>query len=732
MIRFGLRLTLAGGREALVRLVIIAVAMALGVGMLLTAVAGINGVRTQNDRYGWANSGSAAQSATAPDPLWWQLRIDGYRGQTIGRVDLAATGPRSPVPPGLPRLPGPGEFYASPALSRLLGTVPVAELGDRFPGRQVGTVGPAALPSPDSLVVVVGYRAEELANRPGIARVGTFLTAAPTSCPEGCWSGIPTAGLQLILVVVALGLIFPLLILIGTTTRLAAARREQRFAAMRLVGATPRQVAVVSAVEATVSAVAGTALGFGLFFLFRDWLAGMPFTGAPFFPSDLSLSLVQVLAVAIGVPVAAALAARFALRRVRISPLGVSRRVTPKPPRVYRLLPLAVGVAELAWFVGRRPSTTNGQIMAFLPGFLIVMTGLVIAGPWLTMVAARLIARRASRPATLIAARRLGDDPKAGFRAVSGLMLALFVTSVAVGVIGTIVGNRGTPAEGADRETVFTLFRDRGSAPTQPVPAGLTDIPGVLATVVTRVAPAGVGPPPGLYTPDALASCADIARIPGARPCTPGARTGWVWAGLGGPEDWTGTWPVAEVAPSELTKLRAASLLVETDGSGAAVERVRTLVGNAYPMLWPPATDAEWAAESARVLIGWQRLAGVVIVISLVIAGCSLAVSVAGGLNDRKRPFSMLRLTGVSLPTLRRVVALESATPLLAAAVVAIGAGLLSAHLFLTAQLDYSLRVPGASYFGVVVAGLVVSLGVIASTMPLLRRITGPEAARNE
>ena len=48
------------------------------------------------------------------------------------------------------------------------------------------------------------------------------------------------------------------------------------------------------------------------------------------------------------------------------------------------------------------------------------MVGLVVAGPWLTMVGARLIARRASRPATLIAARRLADDPKAGFRAVSG------------------------------------------------------------------------------------------------------------------------------------------------------------------------------------------------------------------------------------------------------------------------------------------------------------------------
>jgi len=30
------------------------------------------------------------------------------------------------------------------------------------------------------------------------------------------------------------------------------------------------------------------------------------------------------------------------------------------------------------------------------------------------------------------------------------------------------------------------------------------------------------------------------------------------------------------------------------------------------------------------------------------------------------------------------------------------------------------------------VAGILASLGVIAATFPLLRRITGPEAARNE
>jgi hypothetical protein len=97
------------------------------------------------------------------------------------------------------------------------------------------------------------------------------------------------------------------LIFIATATRLSAARREQRFAAMRLVGARPRQISVIAAVESTVAAAAGVAAGFGLFFALRVPLAGVPFTGEPFFPSDLSLSLRDILAVAIGVPVAAAL-----------------------------------------------------------------------------------------------------------------------------------------------------------------------------------------------------------------------------------------------------------------------------------------------------------------------------------------------------------------------------------------------------------------------------------------
>ena len=56
------------------------------------------------------------------------------------------------------------------------------------------------------------------------------------------------------------------------------------------------------------------------------------------------------------------------------------------------------------------------------------------------------------------------------------------------------------------------------------------------------------------------------------------------------------------------------------------------------------------------------------ILVSPPIAGCTLAAGIAAGLADRKRPFSPLRLTGARLATLRRVVALEGAVPLLAVA----------------------------------------------------------------
>lgn len=777
MIRLGLRLTLSGGREAVARLTVIAAATALGVGLLLGILAAVNATAAQNGRNAWLNTGSGesvtSQGApkTAPDavsdaePLWWLLRADRFDGRTIGRVDVAATGPNSPVPPGLSRLPGPGEFYASPAMSKILRSTPAAELARRYPGRQVGTIGAAALPGHDSPIIVIGHTPQQMAKYPDAARVTSITAVTPSSCNgTNCTVrvGIDNRGIKLILSIVGTALIFPVLILIGTATRLAAARREQRFAAMRLVGATPRQITLISTVESAVAAVIGTTAGFLLFAALRTQLAAVNLTGTRYFAGDLTLSTGDILLVAPGVPVVAAIAARIALRRVQVSPLGVTRRVTPRPPRAHRVIPLAAGIAELSYTIGRVPKSTNGQIWAFVPGMLLVLTGLVIAGPWLTMAGARALARLTSRPALLVAGRRLADDPKAGFRAVSGLVLALCVTSAAVGIIGALDAERDVPKGPA--AVAGTLVADYthgvdpstgqwdGSVPPLPAAAlahlhATVGIKGVLSIHTNPLGTkdpvgnigGGFAPPPGAPPlPQAgLAACAELAGMPSHSTCAPGSEAASVtedygYFGTYDPMPWPATWPTAAISSRRLARLPVQHIVVATDGSTSAVERARTVLANAYPDQDAPWTLREDHAERNAEMAGYQQLSNVVILVSFPIAGCSLAVSVAGSLRDRKRPFSLLRLAGTQLGVLRRVVLLESAVPLLVVSAVAIGMGFLAAQLFVKAQFDYSIRAPGLQYYAIVLVGLAASLGLIASTMPLLRRITGPETARNE
>ncbi|MFI6133045.1 FtsX-like permease family protein [Micromonospora sp. NPDC051141] len=717
MIALALRLAVAGGREALVRLAAIAAAVAIGTGLLLTTVAGVHATNAQLGRYAATYPQETAGGAT--DPLLWSTRFDYFHGTQIQRIDVAVTGPAAPTPVGVPRAPGPGEYYASPALRKLLATTPADQLGDRYPGRDLGPVGPAALTSPDALLILVGGTPD---------RVGALAGVREVTRLDGNEAPLPETAIDLILGVVVGGLLFPVLIFIGTATRLGAARREQRFAAMRLVGATPRQISVVAAVEATLAAAVGAAVGFALFLAFRPQLAGIPFTGMPYFPDDLALGAPDVVVVALGVPAGAAVAARVALRRVRISPLGVTRRVTPRPPRAYRLIPLVLGFAGLGLGLLYRPVTGDGQTALFLPSLLLVMTGLVTGGPWLTMVGARAMAARASRPAALIAARRLADNPAAGFRAVSGVMLALFVTTVAVGVMGTIAAERGPAPRGSLEAGRLSFYLGDDA----PVPATLlTDlaaVPGVRDPVVVRENPVRGGDrEPGVI------ACADIPPAYGR--CPAGAVVAEVAPDL---VPWLASasadrvWSPSTVDPAALARLPVESVALDADGP-ATVERARTVIEAAFPAyVVAPNVPGDFESDFANTMRGWQRLADVVVVASLVLAGCSLAVGVAAGLSERKRPFSLLRLSGAPVRLLRRVVALESVVPMLTVAAVAVGMGLVAAHLFLRAQMDYDLRLPGPGFAAVVAVGLLGCLAVIAATLPLLERVTGPQTARSE
>ena len=524
-----------------------------------------------------------------------------------------------------------------------------------------------------------------------------------------------------------------------------------------------------------MAAVAGMAAGFGIFALLRGPVASIPFLGQPFFPAALSLSLPDILVVAIGVPVAAVVAARLALRRVHISPLGVTRRVTPKPPRAWRVLPLLAGLAELGYFVirgGQESVSQETEVM--LSGFVLIIVGLVIAGPWLTMAVARIMARRTSHPGALIAARRLADDPKAAFRAVSGLVLALFVTTVAVVAITTQDAKDVTRFGSAGAIPVVTdqlagqpyTTSINGSALTVPpgpaapaaaLTAQLQRIPGVTGVAVVRADPnltipgtlipsdGTIGGPggPRAPIPAGIISCAQLAAMPALGRCPPGrprsrSRRGFLGAlnssGLFDVNTAVITWPAAHVPAAGLDSLGVDAINVATNGSVSAIERARTMLENApaYPAVDAPATLGDVVAQDHKANYAYQQLANTVILVSLPIAGCTLAASIAAGLADRKRPFSLLRLTGARLAMLRRVVALESAVPLLAVAVVAIGTGFLAAGEYASVAQHHSLVAPGVGYYLLTAGGIVVSLGIIAATFPLLKRITGPEVARNE
>ena len=790
MIPLGLRLVVNGGREAIIRLVILTVATGLGVGLLLAAVAATNAAVTWNNRHAWFWTGTSSvaprPAAAGTAPLWWHPVGDFFDGQQIERFDVAATGASSPVPPGLPRDPAPGTYYASPALAALIHDTPASQLADRYPGHLAGTIGDAALPSPNSLVIVVGRTSAQLAQTPNTVRVtsvndvmpGSFMPPGATCHGPHC-PPVPNPGglayfpndagggsnsVDLILAVVALAILTPVLIFIGTATRLSAARREERFAAMRLVGATRGQVSLIAAIESTAAAVLGTAAGFGLFFLLRIPVAGIPFIGQPFFPAELTLSLSDILLVAIGVPLFAALAARMALRRVNISPLGVARRARPKPPSAWRVIPLLAGLAELGfWTIHGHPASISGQIQAFASSLFIILVGLFIAGPWLTMATARAMARWTSRPATLLAARRIGDDPKAAFRAVSGLVLALFITTAAVVAIttqdakeptrfGTVAASNLMTDQIATASGGGSGVSDPGpAAPAATLAARLGAVHGILGVVVLRVDPALTIPAPfqgpssnqstGTPVPADVVSCAQLATVPVLGRCPAGATAAAIPAGAIGPNGFFGnnqtsgfTWPAANVPAARLDALSVDAIGAETDGTTAAIEQARTVLETepAYPVLNPPFTLEDYVVADDASNNGYQQLANVVILVSLPIAGCTLVAGIAAGLSDRKRPFSLLRLAGARLSTLRSVVALEGAVPLLAVAAVAIGTGFGAAALFASEAQQHSMVAPGPAYYLLTAAGIVVSLGIIAATFPLLKRITGPEVARNE
>jgi len=213
-----------------------------------------------------------------------------------------------------------------------------------------------------------------------------------------------------------------------------------------------------------------------------------------------------------------------------------------------------------------------------------------------------------------------------------------------------------------------------------------------------------------------------------------------------------------QVTTVDLNTLSLAAMLVKSNNSNA-LEQIRTYLtiydataggtqgggkpGNsldAWQMgVFEPETIGEVAAirNNDDTNVGHAVLA--VVALTLITAGCSLAVTVGGSLVERKRAFTLLRVSGVPLTALCLVVLLEAVLPLIVISAIAAGIGLgvgipvVRSLVSNVVAKDTKIPVhPSTGYYITLAVGLAVALCLVLVTLPLLSRMTRPEDARFE
>ena len=416
------------GRRGLHSQLLAAGAAAVGSFLMLVMIAASLGAGARADRTTWRTPDAVAvKQATAVQAT----TITYVRQEPVTVVNLAQLPQRAqtPAPPGLSGFPKQGQVYVSPALAELLHRLPAGQLADRFPKvTSFGTIGAAGLASPDELVAVVGRAPGDAAVSENAGERNYYDDGLTKRAPVSGFSGTEASvftGLDqgTVLLGVVL-LVMPVVVLASAAGRLGAARREQRLAALRLAGATPRQILAMTAAEAAGVGAAGALAGALAYTALLPVLAELPYGIGSWYTGQLWVGLPWLAAVVVAITVLITVSAVTMLRQVAKAPLGVAQQANPRHTRLIRLL-LFVAVLVYIWATtGDSGQLKTRQLLALLTLFY---GAFWLFGPWVVDRLGRIVGRRARRPATLLAARRLSDDPRAAWRTVSGLVLAGFV-----------------------------------------------------------------------------------------------------------------------------------------------------------------------------------------------------------------------------------------------------------------------------------------------------------------
>ena len=730
------------GRQSFARLGLTTAAVALGIVLVCYFTAGVNGLMGRVN--GLAINTAAYQAARGvaeqkPIAGVEPLKVGGtrrgdaskWRGQYTQSYSMYGTA-KSPQFAKL-KTPRPGEYYLSKALADAVAEYPEDNILARFGKntKYLGVIPSDYVASPDALMIVRGASAEEVAESDAFTKSQgqpSYFADVYRTDANGLKSDAKIDPVAVI--VFGVGgtiLLFPIVIFVSVATQLGAAQREKRYAALRLIGATKRQVGRVLMLESLLASVVGVIIGLGAFWLLQAPLQDFKMDGMRFNPSDLALTGTQY-ALIIGLTLGLTMFVNWRrMRRAQISPLGVSRSVEKvKKLRAWRALVPALGIAFFAWLSskpGRDWLDANKEsaipMLLLTTALLLVMFGLILAGGWLTNKLSLLAARWANNGSMLIAGKRTAVHSRTVFRSVSGVVLALFAGSF---YLTATSGIEGLNAQ-AVKDNGFSQLK-RGTA----IVIGRS-LPGDMAeqlqqksyiTSVATIYPREDG--------DAI-RCQDLAKYT-EHTCLNNAR----------PDQFA-------LLNFDKPVVKNVSLIndkVDTNGvkeylvtlkSDNDIEKLRTLVtakANQYDLTYAVSGTDSKKPHINPTIREFADLAYVGIGVTLFVAVASLIVSTIGGLMERRRSLYTLRLSGMHLAQLKRLVMVESVAPLLTTSILSCGFGVWTGAVF-TSTFSTTLKpVLTPTYFAIVGIGLVTAIIGIYLILPMVDKLTRAEANQTE
>ncbi|MDX3540770.1 ABC transporter permease [Streptomyces sp. MB09-01] len=772
----GTRFAFGGGREGWTRTLLTGVGVGLGVALLLISTA-IPGALAQRYERGDARSTLNSERADAPGPDTLLIARIGqtYRNKDIDGHMIRAEGPDAPLPPGLKRIPGPGEMALSPALDELLKSSDGALLRERLDARVSEIVGAPGLVGPGELLFYLGSDTLRK-NGPEDYRVQRVTGFGHDTDREGL---DPVLMLMVVLTFVAL--LMPVAVFIATAVRFGGERRDRRLAALRLVGADGRMVRRIAAGEALAGSLIGLVLGAGFFAVGRSLVGSFSLQQRSVFPADLDPAPWLAVLVALAVPAAAVAVTLFALRGVVIEPLGVVRTAKPARRHIWwRLLLPLVGIGLLLPMGGRGNDHGRFNQWQVAGGVVLLLVGVTVLIPWLLE---RFVAKMSGGPVSWqLAVRRLQVNSGAAARLVNGIAVAV-AGAIALQMLFAGVEGDYTRATGQDpgRAAVAVLVNRDAGTRMDDLAQRISAVQGVTRAVPLTSAQAAHQVPAAeetvqvtIGTCDALGEVATLGSCKdGDAFVVTGSRSEDVYGGAAKPGDelfvgdvrgygsGSGTadrpgpakWKVPadartvpsredptgqlrggllvtpSAAPKEIGEFPDARIFVQVDESGPdALDRARNAVFKADPFV--TAMTLRHSAEAAGYSsIRTGLFFGATAV--LVLIGGSLLVSQLEQLRERRRLLSSLVAFGTKRSTLSLSVLWQTAVPIVLGLVLAAGAGV-GLGAVLMSMAARPVRIDWASVLGMTAAGAGVVVVVTLLSLPPLLRLMRPDGLRTE